>query len=436
MGNTASEVTVTDVPGVMNGDVDGDKQGGSGNSNSNTSITTDPTDTDDRTALTDMSLGEQQQSQRMGDIEEDTTQAQAQAQTNTLPKEMSEGVETVLERNKTPTPTTSEDPGTAPVPESLEVGNKENAEGNTPSFGSNNGNGTRELNEKFGASCNQSGTVGEAEAARQILSTGSATATGDGDSGSIKKDLTMEELCISVEEGEEIDMNYVTEYELAFNEFVFENPQFMIHNPDLLHNLRVFKLQKSLEMAYGAESELTYQLEASQAKKLEMTTSYHQKLREASRNKAAREIHLQQELNTIQQATRVMEGRLTWQMIAKSEARTKKYVQMQQNLALRTIDADDLLSLLPDQPEMQAIREAATAPAGEYLSEEQEKDLRQFQVDNAFLSAEATVLEKKLAYQVAAAKKYAWVDSVFLLMDAKKLKRLKNRYQKKLGVSF
>jgi hypothetical protein len=70
------------------------------------------------------------------------------------------------------------------------------------------------------------------------------------------------------------------------------------------------------------------------------------------------------------------------------------------------------------------------------LSEEQEKDLRQFQVDNAFLSAEATVLEKKLAYQVAAAKKYAWVDSVFLLMDAKKLKRLKNRYQKKLGVTF
>jgi hypothetical protein len=430
MGNTASEVCVTDVPPEMNGDVDGVKQRDSGNSNSNTSITTD-------TDLTDMSLGEQQQSQRTGDKEEDTATQELPLGKGELKEEMPEGVETVLERNKTLTPTTSEDQGTTPtnIGESVEVENKENAEGTTP-IGSNNGNGNEELNEKFGASRNQSGTV-EAEVPLQALFTTSASGTATADGGSIKDDLTMEELTISVEEGEEIDMNYVTEYELAFNEFVFENPQFMIQNPDLLHNLRVFKLQKSLEMAYGAESELTYQLETSQAKKLEMTTSYHEKLREASRNKAAREIHLQQELNTIQQATRVMEGRLTWQMIAKSEARTKKYVQMQQHLALRSIDDDDdVLSLLPDQPEMQAIREAATAPSGEYLSEEQEKDLRQFQVDNAFLSAEATVLEKKLAYQVAAAKKYAWVDSVFLLMDAKKLKRLKNRYQKKLGVTF
>lgn len=425
MGNTASEVTVTDVPELMNGgNVDGVK-GGSGGGNSN--ITTD---TDDRTALTDVS----EQQTRTGDKDEDTdaaTLAQAQTQTTFSKEEVPESVETVLERNKTLTPTTSEEPathGTEIEVIEVEVGNKENAKGNTPS----GSNATTVFHEKTIESSNQSGTVlGGAEAPLQALFTASASAS------SIEDNTTMEELCISVEEGEEIDMNYVTEYELAFNEFIFENPQFMIQNPDLLHNLRVFKLQKSLEMAYGAESELTYQLETSQAKKLEMTTSYHQKLREASRNKAAREIHLQQELNTIQQATRVMEGRLTWQMIAKSEARTKKYVQMQQHLALQTFDDDDdVLSLLPDQPEMQTIREAATAPAGDYLSEEQEKDLRQFQVDNAFLSAEATVLEKKLAYQVAAAKKYAWVDSVFLLMDAKKLKRLKNRYQKKLGVTF
>jgi hypothetical protein len=433
MGNTASEVTADVLP-VMNGDgVDGVKG----------DITID---TDDRTAFTDMTEPQHQQqpSRTEDDKEEDctgTTQLQLQggAQTTLSKEEVPEGVETVLERNKTLTPTTSEEPAT----EVIEVGNKENAEGNTSSGGASNA--TKVLQDKsvVESSSNQSGgtVVGEAEAPLQALFTASASAsasaTGDGDGGSIKDDMTMEELSISVEEGEEIDMNYVTEYELAFNEFVFENPQFMIQNPDLLHNLRVFKLQKSLEMAYGAESELTYQLETSQAKKLAMTTSYHDKLREASRNKAAREIHLQQELNTIQQATRVMEGRLTWQMIAKSEARTKKYVQMQQHLALQPMDADDdVLSLLPDQPEMQAIREAATAPSGECLSEEQEKDLRQFQVDNAFLSAEATVLEKKLAYQVAAAKKYAWVDSVFLLMDAKKLKRLKNRYQKKLGVTF
>jgi hypothetical protein len=409
MGNTASEVD--DVPsGIV-------KAGDS------TSVTD--------TALTDVSLGEQPRASDK-DEDEDAAQAMKNFLLDTTKVEP-EGVETTLEKNKTLTPTTSEEPATPPgtehADESVEVENKENTEDNTSVS-----NAYREWNERSVEVSNQSG-ADEADAPLQALSSTTTIPTG-GSAGSIQQDLTMAELCISVEEGEDIDMNYVTEYELAFNEFVFENPQFMIQNPDLLHNLRVFKLQKSLEMAYDAESELVSQLEVSQAKKLEMTTSYHEKLREASRNKAAREIHLQQELNTIQQATRVMEGRLTWQMIAKSEARTKKYVQMQQHLALRPIDADDKLSLLPDQPEMQAIREAATAPAGTNLSEEQEKDLRQFQVDNAFLSAEATVLEKKLAYQVAAAKKHAWVDSVFLLMDAKKLKRLKNRYQKKLGVTF
>jgi hypothetical protein len=260
---------------------------------------------------------------------------------------------------------------------------------------------------------------------------------------SIEDDLTLEDLKIPSEEDggeEEIDMQFVKEYETCFNEFIVENPHFMMKNPDLLHNLRVSKLQKSLELAYGNESKLIYNIRAVQAKKLQMTDFYHEQLREAARKKAAREIHLQQELDTIEQATRVMEGRLTWQMVAKCEARAKKHLQLQQLLEGQQADRKDLLSLLPDLPETHAVRDAATAPntmnSGGVLSEQQAKDLQQFQVDNAFLSAEVTVLEKKLAYLQVTAKKYAWVDSVFLHMDAKKVKRLKSRYQKKLGVTF
>jgi hypothetical protein len=380
MGNVASELV--DVPPEMNGN--GVKGG---------DISTLLTDTDEGGS----SLGEQP----VRTVSEDKKD-----------ESPPEGIEAILDRTKTLTQKASDD-----------ICNIENTENNTSIA-----NVDRVLNEKaIGVSKTKSGSE-EPEPPLQTLSTTSAS--------SIKQDVTMEELCITVEEGEEIDMAYVTEYERCFNEFVAEHPEFMIRNPNLLHNLRVCKLQKALEYAYNTESELSSSLGESQAKKQEMTTSYHVKLREASRNKAAREIHLQEELNTIQQATRVMEGRLTWQMIVKSEVRTKKYLQMQQQLALQPVDPGNLLAILPDQPAIRAVRDAATAPAGANLSEEQEKDLRQFQVDNAFLSAEVTVLEKKLAYQVVAAKKHAWVDSVFMLMDPKKLKRLKNRYQKKLGVTF
>ena len=74
------------------------------------------------------------------------------------------------------------------------------------------------------------------------------------------------------------------------------------------------------------------------------------------------------------------------------------------------------------------------APAGQTLSEEQEKDLRQFQMDNAFLAAEVAVLKKKLAFQKATTKRHAWVESVLLRMDERSLRKLKNRFQKRVGV--
>jgi predicted metal-dependent hydrolase len=57
-------------------------------------------------------------------------------------------------------------------------------------------------------------------------------------------------------------------------------------------------------------------------------------------------------------------------------------------------------------------------------------------MDNAFLNAKASVLEKKLAYLQTRARNHEWVDSVLKILDKKKHQQLKRSFQKKMGVSF
>jgi hypothetical protein len=66
---------------------------------------------------------------------------------------------------------------------------------------------------------------------------------------------------------------------------------------------------------------------------------------------------------------------------------------------------------------------------------EQELDVRQFQVDNAFMISEVAVLKKKLALERIAAKKQSWVESMLLRMDEETMSKLKTKYLKKAGVS-
>jgi hypothetical protein len=47
-----------------------------------------------------------------------------------------------------------------------------------------------------------------------------------------------------------------------------------------------------------------------------------------------------------------------------------------------------------------------------------------------------SMLQKKLTYQTTAAKQNLWVESVFLKMNESQMKKLKTRYEKKLGVKF
>jgi hypothetical protein len=240
---------------------------------------------------------------------------------------------------------------------------------------------------------------------------------------------------------EELDLEFVEQYDTAFNEFVATYPNFLINNPDLVHNLRVTKLQKCLERGDEIEGELNQKIEDLRLQKSDMELYYQRQLKDASRMKAAREIQLKSSLDEFRNDAKVMEARLTWDLLLSSQTRVQKLYDLRQQIKLSETPTtwEELLKMLPDDgPDAQAIRDAVLAPSlsSGTTTVEQENDLRQFQVDNAFLNAEVSVLMKKLAYQKLAAKKHAWVETVLLRMDPKAIRKLKARYQKKLGVAL
>ena len=251
-----------------------------------------------------------------------------------------------------------------------------------------------------------------------------------------------EEAPVPSGEESEIDLDFVEQFDEAFNEYVSRNPDFLIANPDMVHNLRVTKLQLLLERQDLLETEMMKHFNALQTAKAEMEAGFQQALKDAARMKAAREIHLQSHLGEVNSSIKAMEAQLIWELVTSSEIRAKKQAQLLQESQNKGVAAgthrEALLDLLPDGADFDSIRDAVLAPAAAVdaasLSDQQKDDLRQFQMDNAFLQAEVTVLQKKLAYQKIAAKQHAWAEAVLVRMDDKTLKKLKNRYQKKVGI--
>lgn len=237
-----------------------------------------------------------------------------------------------------------------------------------------------------------------------------------------------------IDNGEdEFDLDFIRAYDAFFIDFLWQNPEFEARNPDLIENLRVLKLQRILETSIAAETRLKTELTALRA--IPKLSEYSTELEDASREKDAQEAVLQQELFTIQQASCVMEGRLTWQAISLYHNRAKS----QQKLLRELFEKDNTtpLELLPQSPSAQAIKDAITKDAAPCLiGTSQESDLPALQVENAFLKAESELLQKKLNEVEATAKKHAWVDSVFLRLDSSDMNDLHGEYQEKLGVQF
>jgi len=247
---------------------------------------------------------------------------------------------------------------------------------------------------------------------------------------------------------EEADLDFIDEYDVAFSEFLTQNSQYYLLNPDLAQKLRVLKLQKILERQAEEETKHVNTLKEINDVKRQMTLTWHEQLRNAARQKAARETFLQSYLGGIHYQTKTMEAQLTWKLIRDTEnsmkrLRSRYHVSEKQSTAeenivensdVRRYDMLNLLEMLSGDEIFDSIRNAALAPAGRELSSEQRKDLHQFQIDNVCLRKEVAELHEKLAQQRAAAKKFLWVESVLLRMDEKSFKKLKSRFKKRTGV--
>lgn len=238
---------------------------------------------------------------------------------------------------------------------------------------------------------------------------------------------------------EGIDLELVEQYDHAFNEFIGAHPQFLVINPDVVHSLRVCKLQKLLERNSSIEADLQEQLNRIEMKKGRMEVAYQRELREASRKKAAREVHLASKLAAQQKASAAMEAKLLWTLVSTFEANAKKQHKRREKLRHTHIRKDraSLIKTLPQEADFQLIRDALIVPpSSEPLRHEQRMDLQQFQIDNAFLRSEVAVLTKKLKQVQADAKKNAWVESMLVRMDPKVLKALKEKYAASKGVTL
>lgn len=237
----------------------------------------------------------------------------------------------------------------------------------------------------------------------------------------------------------EIDLEIVEEYDHAFNEFIASHPQFVMISPDVVHSLRICKLQKLLERGSSIEAELQDELKQIAKSKGRMEVAYQRKLKDASRKKAARQVHLASKLAAVQKATTAMEAEITWKLVSTFEANAKKQHKLREQLKNTPSEntCDGLLKVLPKGADFQCIRDAMMVPpSSEPLSQGQQDDIRQFQIDNAFLHSEVAVLQKKLKHVKAAAKKHAWVESMLVRMDPKVLKTIKQKYAKSKGLSL
>ena len=242
------------------------------------------------------------------------------------------------------------------------------------------------------------------------------------------------------QEVEDIDLDFVAHFDAAFNDFIGKNPRFLMKSPDLVHNFRITKLQKLLQYMENRERHLLTKFTRLTIDKKDMEKQYEMKLREAAQKKAARQIHLQGDLNKLSLSTKRLEAISTWKFITSSELRAKRSYRLNQQYENKDIGRTrrEVIKNIPDGPEGNDLSEAIYAPPRSRdgsLTLQQEEDMQQLQVSNAFMASEAAVLKKKLQMDRISAKKANWIESVLLRVDELTMERLKKKFMNKVGVS-
>jgi hypothetical protein len=245
---------------------------------------------------------------------------------------------------------------------------------------------------------------------------------------------------IQTMEGEPIDLTFVQDFDNAFNEFIGQNPKFLLKSPDLVHNIRIAKLQKLLAYMNAKERNLLTNVAKLKANKQGMEDSYQTLLREAARAKAARQIYFQADLEKVTMISKTLEAKFKWAVVASAEIRTKKHQIMRHQYAEESPDGkrDDLIRRIPrdvaGERLISIIRDDGI-PSNMTLTEKAD-GVRKLQVDIAFLSSEVKIWQRKLEIMEGEKQKVSWIETILQQLTEKQMKKLKGRFQKKTGIQF
>jgi hypothetical protein len=243
---------------------------------------------------------------------------------------------------------------------------------------------------------------------------------------------------------DDMDMEFVEHFDLAYSEFLFYHPKLVAKNPDLLNKLRIYKLQKLLEYNEILEQNLTEKFDLMNEEKMNTEEFMHHQLKDAARKKAAHQTFLQSEVNDIHWSTKKVQAELRWKLVKYSEDRAKRQFKLREQF--KTIPQvntrQELLQLVPEGPNGNRLKNAIKASfiaegssqSDNILSSRKEEQLRDIQVENSVVNTEIAMLNQKLTRLRIEANKLNWVQSILVRLDEGTMCKLKEQFRKKEGV--
>ena len=242
---------------------------------------------------------------------------------------------------------------------------------------------------------------------------------------------------------DDMDLEFVEYFDLAYSEFLFYHPKLVAKNPNLMKNLRIFKLQKLLEYNEIIEMNLTAKLDLMNENKRDTEEYMHYLLKEAIRKKAARQTYLQSEVNDIHWSTKKAQAQLRWKLVKYSEDRAKRQSKLREQFKSipHVKTRQELIPLIPEGHTGKKLKNTIKASfiaegslKPDMLSFKQEEQLREIEVENTAVNVEIAMLNQKLTRLRIESNKLNWVPSILARLDEGTMYKLKEEFEKKEGV--
>jgi len=244
---------------------------------------------------------------------------------------------------------------------------------------------------------------------------------------------------------EDMDLEFVENFDLAYSEFLYYHPRLVAKSPEMMQNLRIYKLQKLLEYNEVLERKNAEKLDSMNIEKRMIEEAMQLELKDAIRKKAALQTFMQSEVNNVNLKTKQIQTKLRWKVLKYSEDRAKRQVKLREQFETipHVKTRREMLPLIPDglynkklETAIKASFIAEGSPVPDMLSASQEDQLREIQVENSMINSEIAMLNKRLANLRSEANKLEWVQPTLMEMNPATMHKLKEKIEKQEGVSL